>query len=125
MEKVEEIKALIQAEKKFLGELVEHVQRWELSGAELRLYFSAENGSFADLLEGRDAIEKVRGASSKALGRPVRVCVKLEAGSNSEAPRGLAGTQELRAQVERDPMVRAVMQRFGGRITGVTRQPKE
>ena len=124
-EKVEEIKALIQAEKKFLGELVEHVQRWELSGAELRLYFSAENRSFADLLEGRDSLEKVRGASSKALGKPVRVCVKLETGSNSEAPRGLAGTQGLRAQAEGDPLVRAVLQRFGGRITGVTRQPKE
>src|SRR4029077_16054410 len=39
-EHVAEIKAEIQAQQKFLGELVEQGSRWELEGAELRIYFS-------------------------------------------------------------------------------------
>ncbi len=30
------------------------------------------------MIEGRDSLEKIRGISSKVLGRPVRVCAKLE-----------------------------------------------
>jgi len=41
-EHVAEIKAAIQAQQKFLGELVEQSSRWELDGAELRNYFSPE-----------------------------------------------------------------------------------
>src|SRR5262249_26645423 len=37
---VQEIRAVIQAQQKFLGELVEHGHRWELDGAELRIYFA-------------------------------------------------------------------------------------
>src|SRR5271169_5915985 len=77
-EQVVEIKAAIQAQQKFLGELVEQGSRWELDGAELRIYFSPQNRAFAELLEGRDSLEKVRSVSSKVLGRAVRVCAKLE-----------------------------------------------
>ncbi len=126
-EQVAEIKTAIQMEKKFLGELIEHAKRWELEGAELRLYFSPENRSFAELLEGRESIEKVRAASSKVLGRTVRVCVKLESGvaAAAAASRALPGTQELRAQFERDPMVRAMLQRFGGKISEVKRRQED
>jgi DNA polymerase-3 subunit gamma/tau len=126
-EQVEEIKAAIQAQQKFLGELVEHGSRWELDGAELRIYFSPEKRAFAEMLEGRDSLEKVRAASSKALGRPVRVCAKLEAvaAAAASASRGGPGTQELRAQFERDPMVKSMLQRFGGKITEVKRNPEE
>jgi len=85
------------------------------------------NRAFAEMIEGRDSIEKVRSVSSKVLGRPVRVCAKLEAGAAAaeSASRNSAGTQELRAQFERDPMVRSVLQRFGGRITEVKRGSEE
>ncbi len=123
---VSEIKAAILTEKKFLGELLEHARRWELDGAELRLYFPPESRSFADLLEGRESIEKVRAVSSKVLGRPVRVCVKLETGAGAaSSPHALPGTQELRAQFERDPKVRAVLQRFGGKISEVKRRQED
>src|SRR4029077_6290985 len=78
-EHVAQIKEAIQAQQKFLGELVEHGNRWELEGAELRIYFSPDKRAFAEMLEGRDALEKVRIASGKVLGRAVRVCAKLEA----------------------------------------------
>src|SRR5437899_668480 len=72
-----EIKTMIQAQQKFLGELVEQSNRWELEGAELCLYFSSEKRPFAELLEGRESLEKIRIISSKVLGRAGRVCAKL------------------------------------------------
>src|SRR6267154_904101 len=67
-EHVAEIKTAIQQQQKFLGELVEQSSRWELEGTELRLYFSPEKRSFAELLEGRDSLEKIRVISGKVLG---------------------------------------------------------
>jgi hypothetical protein len=121
-EQVAEIKEAIQAQQKFLGEIVEQGRRWELDGAELRIYFSQDKRAFAEMMEGRDSLEKVRASSSKVLGRPVRVCAKVEAVA---APRGTSGTQELRAQFEKDPMVRSMLQRFGGRITEVKWRQEE
>jgi len=126
-EHVAEIKAGVQAQQKFLGELVEQSSRWELDGAELRIYFSPEKRPFAELIEGRDSLEKIRAVSSKVLGRAVRVCAKLEAvaAATASASRSASGTQELRAQFERDPMVRSMLQRFGGKISEVKRSQEE
>jgi DNA polymerase-3 subunit gamma/tau len=126
-EHVAEIKAAIQAQQKFLGELVEQSSRWELDGAELRIYFSPEKRPFAELIEGRESLEKIRTISSKVLGRAVRVCAKLEAVAAAAASAASAGsgTQELRAQFERDPMVRSMLQRFGGKISEVKRSQGE
>jgi DNA polymerase-3 subunit gamma/tau len=122
-EHVLEIKASIQAQQKFLGELVEHGSYWELDGAELRIYFSPANRTFAELMEGRDTLEKIRVVSSKVLGRAVRVCARLE--SVAMAAAAASGTQELRAQFERDPMVRSMLQRFGGKISEVRPRQEE
>jgi hypothetical protein len=119
---VAEIKAAIQAQQKFLGELVEQSGRWELEGAELRIYFSADKRPFAEMMEGRETLEKIRGVSSKVLGRTVRVCAKLDAVAAATAPAGISATQELRAQFERDPLVRSMLQRFGGKISEVKRR---
>jgi hypothetical protein len=99
----------------------------------MRLYFPAESRAFADLLQARDPMEKLRTITSKVLGRSLRVCVKLDSLAaaapdrmGAGAPtRMLPGSQELRAQFERDPIVRAMLQRFGGRISGVKRRPEE
>jgi DNA polymerase-3 subunit gamma/tau len=126
-EQVAEIKAAVQAQQKFLGELVEQSSLWELEGAELRIYFSPEKRPFAEMMEGRETLEKIRSISSKVLGRAVRVCAKLEAvaAAAASAARGASGTQELRAQFERDPMVRSMLQRFGGKISEVKRSQGE
>jgi hypothetical protein len=125
-EQVTEIKTAIQAQQKFIGELMEHASRWELEGSELRIYFPAEESAFAGLIEGRETLEKIRGASSKVLGRAVRVCAKLESGAANEANGSRsATTQEMRAQFENDPMVRSMLQRFGGRISEVRRRTGE
>jgi DNA polymerase-3 subunit gamma/tau len=124
---VAEIKAGIQAQQKFIGELLEHASRWELDGMELRIYFPAEKSTFAGLIEGRDTLEKIRNASGKVLGRAVRVCAKLETGAakDANASRAASSTQEIRAQFENDPMVKSMLQRFGGRISEVRRQGEE
>ncbi|HWZ96503.1 MAG TPA: DNA polymerase III subunit gamma/tau [Candidatus Dormibacteraeota bacterium] len=119
-EQVLEIRAAIQAQQKFLGELVEHGHRWELEGMELRIYFAMEKRPFAEMIEGRESLEKVRIASSKVLGKSVRVCARIENVAGSVAPQA-ANTQELRAQFERDPMVKSMLQRFGGKISEVKR----
>jgi DNA polymerase-3 subunit gamma/tau len=120
---VDAIKAESFAQAQFLGELVESAVRWELEAGEVRLYFPAERRALADLLQSRDRIEKLRTIASRVLGQPLRVCVKLEA-SPVLAGRVRAGEsgRELRARFEQDPIVRAMLERFGGRISEVKRR---
>jgi DNA polymerase-3 subunit gamma/tau len=124
-EQILEIKTAVQAQQKFLGELIDHGFRWELESAELQIYFSPDKRPFAEMIEGRDSMEKIRTISSRVLGRSVRVCVKLEAGGVATVPGTgtAAATQEMRAQFERDPMVRSMLQRFGGKISEVKKRP--
>jgi DNA polymerase III subunit gamma/tau len=125
-EEVVGIKTLIQTQQKFVGELLEHASRWELESGELRIYFSSEKSTFAGLIEGREALEKIRAASGKVLGRSVRVCARLESGTANDASASRAtSTQEMRAQFENDPLVKSMLQRFGGRISEVRRRNGE
>jgi len=77
-EQVAEIKQLIQAQQKSWA----NSSNTALAGTRRRgianLFF-INNRAFAEMLEGREALEKVRIASSKVLGRTVRVCARLEA----------------------------------------------
>jgi DNA polymerase-3 subunit gamma/tau len=147
-QQVAAIKAAIQSEKKFLGELVEHSSRWQLEGSELRIFFPLERKAFAELLEGREALEKIRAAAAKALGRGVRVSTRIESLTAAAAAGAMVGSRgaghqgfsspiasggadanasrtsvresaELRARFENDPMVRAIIDRFGGKISEV------
>jgi DNA polymerase-3 subunit gamma/tau len=124
-EQVAEIKAAIQAQQKFLAELVEHATRWELEESELRIYFPSAKSSFCSLIEGRETLEKIRVISSKVLGRAVRVCARLESDAAKGANASAASTQEMRAQFENDPLVKSMLQRFGGRISEVRRRNGE
>ena len=121
---VDSIKSAILAQEKFLGELVGHASRWEMSGGEVRLFFPTESRALAEMLQARDPMERLRNIASRILGHTVRVCVKLEA-----VPVGGAttsnGTRELRAKFEQDPIVRAMLERFGGQISDVKRRGEE
>jgi DNA polymerase-3 subunit gamma/tau len=123
-EQVAEIRGAIQALQKFLGELLEHAHRWELEGAELRIFFATEKRAFAEMVEGRDSLEKIRATAGKVLNRPVRVCAKMEsvAATAANASQAASGSKELREKFERDPMVRSMLQRFGGKISEVKRR---
>jgi DNA polymerase III subunit gamma/tau len=120
------IKSEIFSKAQFVGQLVESASRWEVEAGELRLYFPTEHRALADLLQARDNVEKLRTIASRVLGQPLRVCVKLEAssvpsGSSTKVRTGESGP-ELRARFEQDPIVRAMLERFGGRISEVKRR---
>jgi hypothetical protein len=138
-EQVAKIKAIIEDEKKFVGGLLEQSSRWQVDGAELRIFFPADKRAFAELLEARESLDKIRTVASQVLGKPVRVCAKIESmaaaaaaggngGSRSAMPGSArssarsaddSGTPELRARFESDPMVRSMLERFGGKISEV------
>jgi hypothetical protein len=121
-----QIKAAIQSQQKFIGELLEHASRWELESGELRIYFPSDKSTFAQLIEGRETLEKIRASSSNVLGHTVRVCARLESGAANEISGSRpASTQEMRAQFETDPLVKSMLQRFGGKISEVRRRTGE
>jgi DNA polymerase-3 subunit gamma/tau len=120
---VESIKDAIVSQEKFLGELVGHASRWEMSGGEVRLFFPTESRALAEMLQARDPMERLRNVASRILGHTVRVCVKLEAVPTGGTASN--GTRELRAKFEQDPIVRAMLERFGGQISDVKRRGEE
>jgi DNA polymerase-3 subunit gamma/tau len=119
---VDAIKKESFAQAQFLGELVENATRWELEAGEVRVYFPSERRAFAELLQSRDRIEKLRTIASGVLGQQVRVCVKLETPAFTGNVRAGESDRELRARFEQDPIVRAMLERFGGRISEVKRR---
>lgn len=123
---VDAIKSAILAQETFLGELIEHASRWEMAGGEVRLFFPTESRALAEMLQARDPMERLRTITSRILGQSVRVCVKLEAGPVMDASlRPSAGARELRAKYEQDPIVRAMLERFGGQISEVKRRGED
>lgn len=112
------IKAALQGSK-LLSSFLEHATRCEIEGSELRLFFAAENRAIADMLP-REAMERLRTVTHQVVGQSLRVCVKLESG------RAVVGrSSELRARFEEDPIVRAMLERFGGQISKVKRPGEE
>jgi DNA polymerase-3 subunit gamma/tau len=102
---------------KFLSSMVEQATRWELEGAEMRIFFTSEYRAVAEMLQAREPVEKLRNILGNVMGRPIRICVKLET-----ARSGDMRSQDLRRKFEENPAVRGVLERFGGRISSVRRR---
>lgn len=115
----EAIKAALQGQK-FLWSMIEHATRWEVESGEFRLFFPSESRSLAEMLQARDAMERLRTVLNQVVGQPLRVCVKMEPGLAAAAR-----SSELRARFEQDPIVRAMLERFGGQISKVKRPGEE
>jgi DNA polymerase-3 subunit gamma/tau len=123
---VDAIKAAAFAQQKFLGELIEHASRWERDGGEVRLFFPTESRALAEMLQSREPMEKLRNITQSVFGQAVRVCVKLEvAPVMATEVRAAAASRELRARFEQDPIVRAMLERFGGQISDVKRHGED
>jgi DNA polymerase-3 subunit gamma/tau len=118
---VDAIKAALQGQK-FLWSMLEAVTRWEVENGELRLFFPTESRSLAEMLQSRDPMERLRTVLNQVVGQPLRVCVKLDS-SRAAAPAGRGS--ELRARLEEDPIVRAMLEKFGGQISNVKRPGEE
>jgi hypothetical protein len=118
---VEAIKAALHRQK-FLWSMLDAVTRWEVENGELRLFFPSESRSLAEMLQARDPMERLRTVLNQVVGQPLRVCVKLDS-SRAAAPAGRSS--ELRARFEEDPIVRAMLEKFGGQISNVKRPGEE
>ena len=118
---VDAIKAALQGQR-FLWSMVEHATRWEIEGAELRLFFPTESRALAEMLQARDPMERLRTVLNQVVGEPLRVCVKLD--SNAK-PIGTGKSSELRSRFEEDPIVRTMLEKFGGQISNVKRPGEE
>jgi DNA polymerase III subunit gamma/tau len=110
---IDAIKAALQGQR-FLWSMVEHATRWEIEGSELRLFFPPESRALAEMLQARDPMERLRTVLNQVIGQPLRVCVKLDS-VRAGSKRG----SELQARFEQDPIVRTMLEKFGGRISGV------
>ncbi len=116
---VDAIKSAIRGQK-FLWSMVERATRWEMDANELRLFFPSDSRTLAEMLQARDPMERLRTVLQQVTGMPLRVCVKLESarGGNARGP-------ELRARFEEDPIVRAMLEKFGGQISEIKRPGEE
>lgn len=110
---VDAIKTALKGQK-FLWSMIEAATRWEIESGELRLFFPTESRALAEMLQARDPMERLRTVLNQVIGQPLRVCVRLEAGRGPAARNA-----ELRARFEEDPIVRAMLERFGGTISDV------
>jgi DNA polymerase-3 subunit gamma/tau len=119
---VDAIKMAILQKQKFLAELVEHANRWELEGSEMRLYFPHESRTLAQMLQAREPLEKLRTIVSDVTRSPLRVCVRLDSAVEMGTVHAARNASLSRAQFEHDPIVRAMLDRFGGQITEVKRR---
>lgn len=75
---VKAITVAVSAQQKFLAEIVQHANRWDLDGDTLRLYFSAQKRPFGEMLQGREALLKVQGAAQGILGTAIKIGVQIE-----------------------------------------------
>jgi DNA polymerase III subunit gamma/tau len=100
-------------ESRLLSSFLEQATRCEMEGGEFRLFFSPENRALTEMLP-REAMERLRTAVNQVVGQPLRVCVKLE-----PVRAGVSRSSEMQARFEQDPIVRAMLEKFGGRISRV------
>jgi len=103
---------------RLLSSFLEQATRCETEAGEFRIFFATENRTLTEMLP-REAMERLRTVVHQVFGQPLRVCVKLE--SRGATTRG----GELRARFEEDPIVRAMLEKFGGRISRVKRPGEE
>ncbi|HXW61352.1 MAG TPA: DNA polymerase III subunit gamma/tau [Candidatus Acidoferrales bacterium] len=103
---------------RLLSSFLEQATRCETEAGEFRIFFATEDRTLTEMLP-REAMERLRTVVHQVFGQPLRVCVKLE-------PRGAtARGGELRARFEEDPIVRAMLEKFGGQISRVKRPGEE
>jgi DNA polymerase-3 subunit gamma/tau len=114
------IKAALQGSK-LLSSFLEQATRYEIEAGEFRLFFNNENRSLVDMLP-REAMERLRTTIHQVIGQPLRVCAKLD--SNWTAAPAVRSS-DLRARFEEDPIVRAMLEKFGGQISNVKRPGEE
>ncbi len=114
------IKSALQGSK-LLSSFLDQATRYQIEAGEFQLFFTSESRTLVDMLP-REAMERLRTTVNQVIGQPLRVCVKLDS-SRAAAPAGRSS--DLRARLEEDPIVRALLEKFGGQISNVKRPGEE
>ncbi len=123
-EKLTAIKSRVRERSKFLSNFLEHnLVGWRCGDGQAHFVFSEEVRWALDLLEGRENREALREACREVFARPVRVKISIVDGDGDEdgegngaaAASGKAGAPLPAAErAQRDPQIRAVLERFDG-----------
>jgi DNA polymerase-3 subunit gamma/tau len=108
------------ATSRFVASMLDSVAAWQTQGSELHLIFPAESRSISEMLQGKEPMEKLRTVLQQVLGQPMRVCVKLDASRAA-----VSRQSEWRSRIEQDPIVRAMLEKFGGKISSVKHPGEE
>ncbi|MDE3181071.1 MAG: hypothetical protein KGM47_15605 [Acidobacteriota bacterium] len=102
------IKAVLFEQSKFLSSCLNPVVRWRFEDGQAHFIYSRAGSWAADLLQGREHLEKLRMACEKVLGQPVKIRVTL----STEGPDVNAKPTSAQERAERDPAVMAFQKRF-------------
>ena len=91
------------------------MSRWSFEGGEVTFSYAQKDSFFADLLKSREQQEILRGVCAEVLGKPVKICVRLdeqEVQARLERP-------NARERAERDQAVEAFRKKFDGTVLDV------
>ncbi len=116
---IETIQKQVHARSKFLGSLVDQVARWDRQGEGLDLWFTPENRSLVEMLDRKQQMELGK-VVSEVLGEPVRVYAKVGAVAAAPPP----GSETPAEKKEKHPVVRALLDRFGGTVSTASDLPE-
>ena len=112
------IRDRVQARSKLLSNFLEHnLVGWRLQDGQARFTFSEEVRWALDILTEHETRELLRSICSEVLGQPVQISVSVEESGNAPADEGRVRLSP-RERAERDPRVRAVIERFKGAWLG-------
>ncbi|MBI4466643.1 MAG: DNA polymerase III subunit gamma/tau [Acidobacteria bacterium] len=121
---IESIKTEVHGRSKFLGSLVDQVVRWDRQKDGLSLWFAAENRTLVEMLD-RKQQGQLETIISRVLGEPVKVYPKVGAV-------GVSPAAAARPTAEKNAVVQALLERFGGTVRlaselppGGGREPEE
>ena len=109
------IKAKVYGQSNFLGSCLEHMVGWRVQDGEVTFSYAQRDSFFADLLKSREQQEVLRAVCTQVLGKPVKICVRLE------QQEGVTPVERpnVRERAERDEAVEAFRKKFDGTVLDV------
>jgi hypothetical protein len=122
---VEAILKRVHQERGALGGFLEEASWIEIAGDSLQIAFHGKHAFFKEKVEGKDSLDYLRRVAHETAGRELEVRVTVAAvgvaDGRAPSPAESAETQKqrLREAAEKAPLVRTLLDTFGGQIVDV------